>query len=109
LGEDSSQFGLPAGLFFAGKFGEICQGLVDGGIEGPELGEEFVADAIAGVGGVRVGGVFPPGLIAGVEEGFNLGAASREQGAKDFGGSAGKVDLHDGMDGGEALGPGSTE
>ena len=36
LGEDAGEFGLPAGLFFAGEFGEIGEGLVEGGILGAE-------------------------------------------------------------------------
>ncbi len=57
LGEDAGEFGLPAGLFFAGEFGEVGEGLVEVGVVGAELGEEFVADVVAGEGGVGVGGV----------------------------------------------------
>lgn len=118
LGEQAGKFGLPAGFFFPGKFGEVGEGLVDGGIEGTELGEEFVADAVAGVGGVGVGGVFAPGLVLGAEEGFDFGAASVEEGAEDFSwplvqgprfGLGCHLDWDDGMDGGEAFGPCSAE
>ena len=72
-----------------------------------------MADAVAGVGGVGVGGVGAPGLIAGLEEGLDLGAADGEEGAEDAAGSLrgiwGRLDEDDGVDGGEAFGPGSAE
>ena len=64
-----------------------------------------MADAVAGVGSVGVGGVFAPGLVGLIEEGFDVGAAGIEEGAEDL--SFGEGD--DGMDGAEALGPGSAE
>ena len=70
----------------------------------------MVADAVSGVGGVGVGGVFLPRLVDGAEEGFDVGAAGLEEGAEDFSGAlAGGVDGDDGVDGAEALGPGSAE
>ena len=70
----------------------------------------MVADAVAGVGGVGVGGVFLPGLVEGAEVGFDVGAAGLEEGAEDFSGALARVaDGDDGVDGGEALGPGSAE
>jgi hypothetical protein len=68
LGKEAGEFGLPADLFFAGEFGEIGQGLVEIRVEGAELGEELVADAVAGEGGVGVGGVVAPGLTDGGKE-----------------------------------------
>jgi hypothetical protein len=32
LGEDAGELGLPAGLFFAGEFGEVGQGVIERGI-----------------------------------------------------------------------------
>jgi hypothetical protein len=75
---------LPAGLFFTGEFGEIGEGLIQIGIVGAELREEFVADFVAGESGVSVGGVFAPGLWDGVEEGFDFGAPGVEEGAQDL-------------------------
>ena len=70
----------------------------------------MVADAVSGVGGVGVGGVFLPRLVDGAEEGLDVGAAGLEEGAEDFSGAlAGVVDDDDGVDGAEALGPGSAE
>jgi len=80
-----------------------------------------VTDAVAGIGGVGVGGVFAPGLIGLVEEGFDVGAAGIEEGPEDLsipasrlagdpglsGARAGDVD--EGVDGAEALGPGAAE
>jgi hypothetical protein len=108
LGEDACEFSLPAGFFFAGQFGEVGESLVDGGVEGSELRKQLVADTIASVDGIGVGGVGSPGLIAGSEERFDLAAAGREQGAKDSTGARG-VDGDDGMDCGDAFCPGSTE
>ena len=52
-----------------------------------------MADAVAGVGGVRVGGVFAPGLVGLPEEGFDVGSAGVEEGAEDLSGAwAGKGD-----------------
>lgn len=83
LGEDAGELGLPAGFFVTGELGEIGEGLVDGRVEGAELGHQLVADAIAGVGDVGIGGVGAPGLVAGLEEGFDLGATGGQQRAKD--------------------------
>jgi hypothetical protein len=69
------------------------------------LGEELVADAVAGEGGVGVGGVFAPGLVDGSEVGFDFGAASVEEGAEDSSFWEGD----DGVDGGEAFGPCTAE
>ena len=67
-----------------------------------------MADAVAGVGGVGVGGVFAPGLVGLEEEGFDVGAAGVEEGAQDFS-WPGAGDGDYGVDGAEALGPGSAE
>jgi len=110
LGEDAAKFGLPAGLFFAGELGEVGEGLVEAGIVFAEQRHELVADAVAGVGGVGVGGVFAPGLVGLFEEGFDLSAAGVEEGAEDFACPlAGVIDEDYRMDGAEALGPGSAE
>mgnify|MGYP001557070788 CR=1 FL=1 len=71
-----------------------------------------MADAVAGVGGVGVGGVFAPGLVLSAEEGFDVGAAGVEEGAEDLSGAVAwfvVVDEDYGVDGAEALGPGSAE
>ena len=65
LGEEAVEFCLPAGLFFAGQLGHVGEGLVEVWVVGAELGEELVADFVAGVGGVGVGGVGAPGLVDG--------------------------------------------
>jgi len=95
LGEEASEFGLPAGFFFAGKLREIGEGLIEVRIVGAELREKFVADFVAGEGGVGVGRVFAPGLVALFEEGFDVGAADVEEGAEDFSFCEG----NDGVDG----------
>ena len=84
LGEDAVQFGLPAEFFFAGQLGEVGESLLDRGVVGAELGEKFVADLVAGKGGVGIRGVFAPGLIGLVEEGFDIGSVCVEEGAKDL-------------------------
>jgi hypothetical protein len=37
LGQDFAEFGLPAGFFFAGEFGEVGEGLVQVWVVGAEL------------------------------------------------------------------------
>jgi hypothetical protein len=105
LGEETVELGLPAGLFFAGQLGHVGQGLVEVGVVGAELGEELVADFVAGVSGVGVGGVVAPGLVELGELGFDVGAAGVEEGAEDL--SFCKRDCW--MDGAEAFGPGSAK
>jgi len=96
---------LPAGLFFAGEFSEVGEGLVQIWVVGAELREEFVTDLVAGEGGVGVGGVFAPGLVGLFEEGLDVGAAGLQEGAEDF--SFWQSD--DGVDGAEAFGPCAAE
>jgi hypothetical protein len=84
LGKDPAEFGLPAGLFFAGQFGKVGEILVEVWVVDAELGKKFVADFVAGEGGVGVGGVFAPGLVCGLEECFDVGAAGFEEGTEDF-------------------------
>ena len=84
--------------------------MVEVGVEGAELGEELVADLVAGEGGVGVGGVVAPGLVGLLEEDFDFGAARVEEGAEDFAGAlVGVVDEDYGVDGAEALSPGAAE
>ena len=64
-----------------------------------------MADFVAGVGGVGVGGVVAPGLVELGEVGFDVGAAGVEEGAEDLAFCEGD----DGVDGAEAFGPGSAE
>jgi hypothetical protein len=110
LGEDAVQLGLPAGLLLAGELGEVAEGLIETWVVGAELGEELVADFVAGVGGVGVGGVFAPGLVGLLEKGFDVGSAGVQEGAEDLAGAlVGVVDEDYGMDGAEAFGPGSAE
>ena len=114
LGEETIQFCLPAGLFFTGELGEVGQGLIEIWVVlvelVSELRQELVADAVAGVGGVGVGQVFAPGLVVGVEEGFDLGAAGVEEGSEDFAlALVWIVDEKDWVNGAEAFGPGSAE
>ena len=110
VGEEAVELGLPVGFFFAGDFGEVAKGAVERGIEGAEAGEEVVAEAVSGEGGVAVRGVFAPGLFEGAEVGFDLGAGGGEERAEDlFGRVAGEVDAEDGVDAAEAFGPGAPE
>ena len=110
LGEDAGKLGLPVGFLVACELGEVGEGPVERGIEGAELREELMAEAVAGEGGVGVGGVFAPGLVEGAEEIFDLLATDGEEGAEDAGGgTAGDGDGEDGVDASEAFGPGSTK
>ena len=69
-----------------------------------------MADLVAGESDVGVGGVFAPGLVGLVEEGFDVGAAGVEERAEDLAGAlVGVVNEDHGVDGAEALGPGAAE
>ncbi len=74
MGEDAGEFGLPVSLLVTGDLGEVGEGLVQGGVDVAQGGEEIVAKAVAGEGGVPVGLVLLPGLAGGVEEVQDLGA-----------------------------------
>jgi hypothetical protein len=105
LGKEATKFHLPTGFFLAGELGEVGEGLVEGGVFLAQEGKDGVADAVAGEGGIAVGGVFAPGLVEGAEVGLDLGAGGLEEGTEDL--SLGQGD--DGVDGTEAFGPGSAE
>jgi hypothetical protein len=105
LREDAVEFCLPAGLFFACQLGEVGEGLVEARVIDAELGEEFVADFIAGEGRVGIGGVLAPGLVDRFKEDFDLGAASLQEGTEDIAFWLGE----DGMDSAETFGPGPAE
>ena len=64
-----------------------------------------MAKTVAGVGGVEVRCVFAPGLAEETEIGLDVRAGDGEERAEDT--ALGKGD--DGMDGGEAFGPGAAE
>lgn len=105
LRRDAGELGGPVGLLIAGEQGHVGEVLAEGGVPAVELGKKLVTDAVAGEGGVEVGGVFTPGLVEGVEIAFDLGAGHGEQGTEDA--ALGK--MNDGMDAGEALGPCAAE
>ena len=105
VGEGAGEFRLPVGLFLAGEFGEVGEGSVEGGILGAQQGKDVVAEAVAGVDGIEVGGVFAPGLAKSAEVGEDLRAGGSEERAKNAAAGAGK----DGVDAGEAGRPGSAE
>lgn len=108
--EDAVELALPVELFVAGDLREVAEGVVERGVEGAKAGEEVVAEAVAGEGGVLVRGVFAPELVEGAEVGFDFGAGGGEEWAEDlFCGLAGNVDAEDGVDAAEAFGPGATE
>ncbi len=86
-GKDAVDFLLPVRLFVAGDGGRVAELVGDLGVEGRELRQELVADAVAGVGQVGVGGVFAPGLADGVEPGDDLLPGGGEQGAEDEAGA----------------------
>ena len=93
----------PPVFFGAGDFAEAREDLVKVRVPvAAKLGEEIVAEAVARVAGIAVGGVLAPGEAFVAEPGFNLRARDAEQGAdKAFGG--------DREDAAEALGSGAAQ
>jgi hypothetical protein len=108
LGQQTAQFGMPVVLFFAGEFSKMGKCPVEVGVVIAEPGKQFMADAVAGVGGIDIRGVFAPTLAGLFQVGFDLDAAGIEEGPEDLPG-AGSTDLNDRMDGTETLGPGTAE
>lgn len=54
LGREAIDFRLPVVFFVAGNLGHVGEMLADFGVPLFEIGEELVADAVTGVGGVLV-------------------------------------------------------
>jgi len=79
--------------------------LADAGVPLLELGQELMAEAVAGVGVVLVGGVFAPGLAEAGKVGFHLRPGCGQHGAQD----ASFWKLDDWVDSGEAFGPCAAE
>jgi len=96
---------LPPELFVAGQFGHLGEVVAEAGIPGFEEGQEFVPDAVAGEGGVAVGGVFAPRLADLIQVGFDFGAGCGEERAED----AAFGELDDRVNSGETFGPGAAE
>src|SRR5579859_4673525 len=69
---------LPPGFLVAGQFGHVGEMLADSGIGLVEFWKQLVAEAVAGVGRILVGGVFAPGLAEAGEVSLNLGASGGE-------------------------------
>ena len=84
LGGEAGGFSGQEGFFIAGQRRHVGKMLSELGVEGFELRQELVADAVAGEGGIGVGGVGAPGLAQGTEEGFDFGAGDGEEGTQDF-------------------------
>ena len=79
--------------------------LANAGVPLLKLGQKLVAETVAGVGGVAVGGVFAPGLTEAGEVRLDLGACRSEGGAE----NAAFGELNHRMDAGQAFGPRSAE
>ena len=70
-----------------------------------------MADAVACIDGVGIGGVFAPGLVGMTQEDLDVCSTSVEEGAKDLAGVVSDAcrDLDYGVDGAQTFGPGSPE
>ena len=101
LGRNAGQFGLPPGFLVAGQICHLRQVLAQAWVPFLEQRQQLAADAVAGEGGVAVGGVFAPGLVQVIEEGLYFGACGLEQRTEDA--ALGK--FNEGMDAGKAFGP----
>lgn len=78
------KLGLPEGFFVAGQKGHLREMLAEARVEGVERGQQLVSNAVAGEGGVSIGGVRAPGLVEDAEIVLNLRARDGEERAKDW-------------------------
>jgi hypothetical protein len=83
----------------------LVEVLANTGVPLLKFGKKLVAEAVAGIGRVAVGRVFAPGLAEAGEVDLDLGAGGRKQRAKDA--ALGKLD--DGVNAGQAFGPGAAQ
>ena len=105
FGSETGDFGGPPGFFVAGELSHLRQMVTEPRVPGVELGQEFVADAIAGECEVAVAGVFAPVLGEVGEVSLNFGAAGGQQRAQ----NAAFGELDHGVDAGDAFGPGAAQ
>jgi len=100
---EAVDLGLPIRFFGEGEVGGVGEGFGEGGVPlAGELGEQLVADAVAGEIKGGVGGVFAPGDCAVAEEANDLGAFDLDERADD-------AAARDGADGGESGGAAAAE
>jgi hypothetical protein len=101
----AGQLGLPPGFLVAGQFRHLRQVLAHLRVPGLQQRQQFVADAIAGIGQLLVRRVFSPALAQGLEIGLHLAPRSRQQRAQDA--ALGKLDHR--VDAGKPFGPGAAQ
>jgi hypothetical protein len=104
-GGETGHFRLPPGLFVASELGHLDEEPAKLRIPIFELWKKLVTDSIAGEGEMAIGGVFAPGLVTSVKEGFDLPAAGLKERTENA--ALGKVE--DRIDPGETLGPCAAE
>ncbi len=96
---------LPPGFFVAGQRGHLGQMLAQSRVPGFEKREKLVANAVAGIGQVAIGGVFAPGLAQFAEIGLDFCARGGKERAQDRAFRGFKL----WSDAGKALGPRATQ
>ncbi len=105
VGGDARDLVGPEDFFVVGEFSHLGEVLAEAGVPGFEEREQFATDAVAGKGELSVGGVFAPGLVEGIQVGFDFSAGGGEEGAED----AAFGVLDGGMDAAETFGPGAAK
>src|ERR1019366_9126169 len=81
---EAGNLGLPIGFFGEREVRSVGEGFAEGGVPlADQLGEQLVADAVAGEIEGGVGGVFAPGDGAVAEEAGDLGAVDLDERADD--------------------------
>ncbi len=105
LGRDPVELALPPGLLVEGQLGHLGKMLAQARVPPLQDRQQFVTDAVTGEGEVPIRRVFAPRLAQCLEVGFNIVAPGGKQRTQ----NAALRKLHDGMDGRESLGPGTTQ
>lgn len=91
----------PPGFFVAGKLGHLGEVLAQPRVPGLERGQELVANAVAGIGEVAVGGILAPGLAETAEVQFHFSTGDGQERTQ----NVALGELENGMDATEAFSP----
>jgi hypothetical protein len=105
LRSETRDFPLPPGFFVKGKSSHVGEMLADPGVPLLELRQQLMAEAVASVGGVEVGGVFAPPLANFGEVRLDPRASDVQERTE----NAALGEMDDGMDAGEAFRPRATQ
>jgi len=102
---ETGEFCLPPGFFVARQLSHLSEVVAEARIPGFEQRQQLMADAVAGEGGVAVGGVLAPALGERVQKCLNVGPAGFQHWPED----AAFREFNNRMNSGETFGPGAAQ